>query len=47
MKTYNKPQVEVKELRSLGILMASGEPSPAPSANAVTYAGVGNEITGD
>ena len=47
MKTYSTPQVEAKELLSIGILMASPAPSPAPSGNSVTFGGTGNDITGD
>lgn len=44
MKTYNKPQVEVKELCSLGILMASGE---AAAAHTVSYGGTEGNLVGD
>ena len=47
MKTYSKPQVEVNELRSIGILMASPAPSPAPSANTVSYGGTADNIVAD
>lgn len=40
MKTYNKPQVEVNELRSIGILMAS----PAASGESVSYGGTADNM---